>query len=131
MFKFFKCDKDNEKSVEQFFKIMDKRSVRKEITKNGDVQIISVNDADQVEMFGQDDELKKEEKSNQDGDITIKIFGCIFENQTGKIYNLEQELDFDQNARLDVHIQLDKIKSRLEDQRESAQQQLDLLPQNL
>jgi len=46
-------------------------------------------------MFGQDDELKKEEKSNQDGDITIKIFGCIFENQTGKIYNLEQELDFD------------------------------------
>jgi len=37
MFKFFKCDKDNEKSVEQFSKIMDKRSVRKEITKNGDV----------------------------------------------------------------------------------------------
>jgi hypothetical protein len=34
MFKFFRCDKEH---VEKFFEKMDSRSVRKEITKNGDV----------------------------------------------------------------------------------------------
>ena len=42
MFNFLKLNKDEPKDVQKFFDKMDSRSVRKEITTSGDVQIISV-----------------------------------------------------------------------------------------
>lgn len=129
MFNFLKLNKDEPKDVQKFFDKMDSRSVRKEITSAGDVQIISVtaikDKNDESFEFETDDEAEKDIPEN-----IIKVVGCIFK-KNGTIKNLQQVLEFDVKAKSDVVDQLNTIKSRLEDRRETAQQELDLLPKNL
>jgi hypothetical protein len=69
---------DKPEDVDAFYKKMDSKSVRKEVTISGDVIIMS-NNIDKL------------------GDSTITIVGCIFQRD-GLIKNLSQTLEFDENA---------------------------------
>ena len=110
MFEFLGLNKEEPSDFQKFQDIMDSRSVRKEVTSVGNVQIIGVNKKNKISKNDNDMEYSTcledefDDKANENSNI-ISVVGCIFQRD-GTIKNLQQELEFDENASKDVVDQL-------------------------
>ena len=103
MFEFLNLDRKNEDDRKTFFKKIDSREVKKEITSTGDVIIMAVTAI--KDTLTEDDEFASD---NDDPENIIKVIGCVFEK--GKIKNMQQTLEFDENAKRDVVDQINKMQ---------------------